>query len=82
MEDLDNIEGIGMDREFEDMEMDVQPTKRKRISQKPMTSSRKPTSLDKNDKILELAASGFNVNQIGSMLGVHTQYIKELLAKQ
>lgn len=33
-------------------------------------------------RIIELYNSGFNVNQIGSMLHVHTQYIKDLLDKQ
>jgi|32_taG_2_1085360.scaffolds.fasta_scaffold291973_2 hypothetical protein len=64
------------------MEENKQP--RKRVQKpvgEPMTKAKVRTP-DKNDRILELASAGFNVNQIGSMLGVHTQYIKELLAKQ
>lgn len=34
---------------------------------------------DYDDRIIELVNGGFNVNQIGSMLGIHTEYIKQLI---
>ena len=74
MEDLDNIEGIGMDRE--------EKPKRKRVKAKPIASSPKPKAPEKNSRIIELYDSGFNVNQIGAMTGTHTQYIKELIKKE
>lgn len=33
-------------------------------------------------KIIELLNEGKNVNQVGAMLTVNTQYIKELIAKR
>jgi len=64
------------------MEENKEPKKRiKKPVGKPMTKAKVRTP-DKNDRILELANAGFNINQIGSMLGVHTQYIKDLLSKQ
>lgn len=56
--------------------------KRTRVKAKPMTSSPKPTVPEQDQKIIDLANGGFNVNQIGSMLGIHTHYIKDLLAKK
>ena len=56
--------------------------KRKRVKAKPMTSSPKPKVPEQDQKIIDLANGGFNVNQIGSMLGIHTHYIKDLLAKK
>ena len=75
--------------DFIDMEGDVQPAKgpgdmppkRKRISQKPITSSPKPRATEQVDKILELSDGGFNVNQIASMLAVHSQFVKETINK-
>jgi len=75
MEELENLEGIGMDKE--------ETPKRPRVkTTKSVASSPKPTAPEKDAKIIEMWNSGFNVNQIGSMLAVHTQYINELLKKQ
>ena len=65
---------------FEDMESDVQP-KRKRIEPKPVAKSPKPKAPEQVDKIIELSDSGFNVNQIASMLGLHSQFVKETITK-
>jgi len=70
-----NIEGIGMDRE--------EKPKRKRVNTAtPMTSSPKPKAPDKDTKIIELYDDGFNINQIGAMLTVHTQYVKDLIKRE
>ena len=53
--------------------------KRERIKPTPVAKSPKPKATDKDDKIKELASAGFNINQIGSMLAVHTEYIKSVL---
>lgn len=70
--DLENIEGIGMDRDFEDMEMDVQPTPKTKKKSKP-----KMNELDW--KIFDLLSAGYNVNQIASMLAIHSQYVKQMI---
>jgi len=38
-----------------------------------------PKEKTMDEKIFELYNQGFNINQIGSMLYVHTQYIKQLI---
>ena len=61
--------------------MEENKLKRARIQKpvgEPITKAKIRTP-DKNDKILELAKAGYNINQIGAMLNVHTQYIKDLL---
>ena len=55
--------------------MEENKPKRERIKKpvgEPMTKAKVRTP-DKNEKIIELYNQGFNINQIGSMLGVHTQ---------
>jgi hypothetical protein len=39
----------------------------------------KPVVKKTEDKIIELHDGGFNINQIGSMLAVHTQYVKTVI---
>ena len=63
--------------------MEEQKQPRKRVQKpvgEPMVKAKLRTP-DKDEKIIELVNGGFNINQIGSMLGVHTHYIKELIAK-
>ena len=58
------------------------PTKRTRITTaKPVAKSPKPKATDKVDKIIELADAGFNVNQIASMLALHSQFVKQTIDK-
>jgi len=54
--------------------MEENKTTKKAI--KKVVTPKEPT-LD--DKIIDLLNGGFNVNQIGSMLGIHTEYIKQLI---
>jgi len=37
---------------------------------------------DRVAEIIGLSDSGFNINQIGSMLAIHTSYIKEVIEKE
>ena len=60
--------------------MEENKPKRERIKAQPVVS-RKLRAPDKNDKIIELYDSGFNINQIGSMLAVHTVYVKDVINK-
>lgn len=60
--------------------MEENKPKRERIKAKPV-ASRKLRATDKNDKIIELHDSGFNINQIGSMLALHTHYVKDVIKK-
>lgn len=60
--------------------MEENKPKRERIKAKPISKAKLRTP-DKDDRILELYSEGKNINQIGAMLQVHTQYIKELIAK-
>jgi len=56
------------------------PTKRTRIkTAKPVAKSPKPKATDKVDKIIELHDGGFNVNQIASMLALHSQFVKQTI---
>lgn len=58
------------------------PVKRTRIkTAKPVAKSPKPKATDKVDKIIELSAGGFNVNQIAAMLAVHSQFVKQTIDK-
>ena len=41
-----------------------------------------PEYTDDQLKIIELANRGFNINQIGSMLHIHTHIIREFLDKE
>lgn len=43
------------------------------------TESIKPVSVD--SKVIELANNGFNVNQIASMLALHSHIVKEILER-
>ena len=75
--------------DFIDMEGDVQPAKgpgdmppkRKRIEAKPVAKSPKPRATEQVDKVIELANGGYNVNQIASMLALHSQFVKETINK-
>ncbi len=60
--------------------MEENKPKRERIKAKPV-ASRKLRAPDKKDKIIELYDSGFNINQIGAMLAVHTVYVKDVINK-
>ena len=62
--------------------MEENKPKRERINPTPVAKSPKPKATDKDNKIIDLYDSGFNINQIGSMLAVHTQYVKELIKKE
>lgn len=58
------------------------PIKRTRINTaKPVAKSPKPKAPEQVDKILELADAGFNVNQIASMLALHSQFVKQTIDK-
>jgi len=54
---------------------------RERIKTKKPIAAVKPQALDKVDKVLDLYGSGFNINQIASMLQLHSQFVKETIAK-
>jgi len=60
--------------------MEDNKPKRERIKPTPV-ASRKLRAPDKKDKIIELYDSGFNINQIGAMLAVHTVYVKDVINK-
>lgn len=61
--------------------MEENKTTKKKTVKNPTQKvvEKKVKTLD--DKIIDLANAGFNVNQIGSMLATHTTYIKDLLSK-
>jgi len=60
--------------------MEENKPKRERIKPTPV-AARKLRAPDKKDKIIELYDSGFNINQIGAMLAVHTVYVKDVINK-
>ena len=73
MEDLNKLEGIGMDRNFIDMESDVQPVKKSKVKAKPALTPFE-------QKVCAMSVT-FNSNQIAAMLMIPKAQIEEILNK-
>jgi len=80
MEDLDNLEGIGMDRDFIDMESDTQPEtpkrKRKVVEPKPVATA-KQTTVDKVRMFM--ARCNGNSNCIAAQLGINKSIVEQII---
>jgi len=61
--------------------MEENKPKRERIAPTPVAKSAKPKAPEQVDKIISMADGGFNVNQIASMLGLHSQFVKQVIDK-
>jgi hypothetical protein len=80
MEDLNKLEGIGMDRDFVDMESDVQPVKGPGDMPPKRKPKAKPALTEFEQKVCAMSVT-FNSNQIAAMLMIPKAQIEEILNK-
>ena len=79
MEELDNIEGIGMDKEelhIEFQDINVKLPKLKRVSPKPIVSAKQNTV----DKVkMFMGRCGGNSNCIAAQLGISKSIVEQII---
>ena len=80
MEELNNLEGIGMDRDFIDMESDTQVEKPKRprkvVDAKPIAIA-KSTTVDKVKMFM--ARCNGDANYIAAQLGINKAIVEQII---
>jgi uncharacterized Fe-S cluster-containing radical SAM superfamily protein len=66
---------------MDELNNEIEPVVEQPVAPKKKTKV-EPKLSEQDKKIIDLVNAGFNVNQIGSMMGVHTHIVREVIERE